>query len=203
MHICMARSKPLCLEPAKTRNSLESIIPQIMHWQLGLTSTQVSAHRPTRASRVPRSLRRSHRTHPAHAHAARVCSYSYAPNRHCYHVVCCGGVARAAHPDHQVRQAQPRRATRARDNQSRRDERCAITHHNTSTLSRVASFLSSSRVSSVLNDSREFGKQNLFDGAAETCWNSAQGKPQFSQDEEETRQRKEERGEKFALVQRC
>ena len=37
------------------------------------------------------------------------------------------------------------------------------------------------RVSSVLNGSREYGKQNLFDGAAETCWNSDQGTPQFSQ----------------------
>lgn len=40
---------------------------------------------------------------------------------------------------------------------------------------------SSFRVSSVLNDSREYGKQNLFDGLTETCWNSGQGTPQFIQ----------------------
>lgn len=33
----------------------------------------------------------------------------------------------------------------------------------------------------MLNGSREYGKQNLFDGAAETCWNSEQGTPQFIQ----------------------
>ena len=38
------------------------------------------------------------------------------------------------------------------------------------------------RVSSVLDGRREFGKQNLFDGLDETCWNSDQGTPQFSQD---------------------
>lgn len=38
-----------------------------------------------------------------------------------------------------------------------------------------------SRVSSVLNGSREYGKSNLFDGRAESCWNSAQGTPQWIQ----------------------
>ena len=37
------------------------------------------------------------------------------------------------------------------------------------------------RVSSVLNGSREYGKQNLFDGRPESCWNSDQGTPQFIQ----------------------
>ncbi|KAK7116679.1 nuclear receptor 2C2-associated protein-like [Littorina saxatilis] len=36
------------------------------------------------------------------------------------------------------------------------------------------------RVSSVLNrDVKQFGKQFLFDGQDETCWNSDQGCPQF------------------------
>ncbi|GLH06505.1 hypothetical protein R5R35_002340 [Gryllus longicercus] len=36
------------------------------------------------------------------------------------------------------------------------------------------------RVSSVLNrDSKLFGKQHLFDGCDETCWNSDQGTPQW------------------------
>lgn len=42
-------------------------------------------------------------------------------------------------------------------------------------------FIRTTKVSSVLNDSREYGKQHLFDGLAETCWNSAQGTPQFIQ----------------------
>ncbi|XP_077645002.1 nuclear receptor 2C2-associated protein [Lonchura striata] len=36
------------------------------------------------------------------------------------------------------------------------------------------------RVSSVLNrDVKHFGKQNLFDGSEETCWNSDQGTAQW------------------------
>lgn len=36
------------------------------------------------------------------------------------------------------------------------------------------------RVSSVLGrNTRELGKQHLFDGSAETCWNSDQGTPQW------------------------
>lgn len=36
------------------------------------------------------------------------------------------------------------------------------------------------RVSSVLGrNTRELGKQHLFDGSAETCWNSDQGVPQW------------------------
>lgn len=36
------------------------------------------------------------------------------------------------------------------------------------------------RVSSVLGrNTRELGKQHLFDGSAETCWNSDQGMPQW------------------------
>jgi hypothetical protein len=35
------------------------------------------------------------------------------------------------------------------------------------------------RVSSVLNRDKTYGKQNLFDNNKETCWNSAQGSPQF------------------------
>ncbi|EGG17257.1 galactose-binding domain-containing protein [Cavenderia fasciculata] len=35
------------------------------------------------------------------------------------------------------------------------------------------------RVSSVLNkNSKEFGKDNMFDGSDESCWNSHQGSPQ-------------------------
>jgi len=41
--------------------------------------------------------------------------------------------------------------------------------------------IKTTKVSSVLNGSREYGKQNLFDGAAETCWNSDQGTPQYVQ----------------------
>lgn len=33
----------------------------------------------------------------------------------------------------------------------------------------------------MLNGSREYGKQNLFDGRSESCWNSDQGTPQFIQ----------------------
>lgn len=33
----------------------------------------------------------------------------------------------------------------------------------------------------MLNGSREYGKHNLFDGNGETCWNSEQGTPQYSQ----------------------
>jgi len=40
--------------------------------------------------------------------------------------------------------------------------------------------ISNYKVSSVLNkNSKEFGKQHLFDGNEETCWNSHQGKPQY------------------------
>ncbi|EFA83258.1 galactose-binding domain-containing protein [Heterostelium album PN500] len=36
-----------------------------------------------------------------------------------------------------------------------------------------------SRVSSVLNkNSKEYGKDNMFDGSDESCWNSHQGSPQ-------------------------
>ncbi|NXO08648.1 NR2CA protein, partial [Oriolus oriolus] len=36
------------------------------------------------------------------------------------------------------------------------------------------------RVSSVLNrDTKQFGKQHLFDGSEETCWNSDQGTSQW------------------------
>ncbi|CAI8058468.1 Nuclear receptor 2C2-associated protein [Geodia barretti] len=36
------------------------------------------------------------------------------------------------------------------------------------------------KVSSVLNrDLRQFGKQFMFDGSEETCWNSDQGSPQY------------------------
>jgi len=34
-------------------------------------------------------------------------------------------------------------------------------------------------VSTVLNNSKEFGWRNMFDSSNETCWNSAQGSPQF------------------------
>ncbi|KAJ7308250.1 hypothetical protein JRQ81_008775 [Phrynocephalus forsythii] len=37
-----------------------------------------------------------------------------------------------------------------------------------------------SRVSSVLNrEAKQFGKQNMFDGNEETCWNSDQGPVQW------------------------
>jgi hypothetical protein len=37
-----------------------------------------------------------------------------------------------------------------------------------------------SRVSSVLNRRvKEFGKEKMFDGSSETCWNSDQGSPQY------------------------
>ncbi|NXH88390.1 NR2CA protein, partial [Edolisoma coerulescens] len=40
--------------------------------------------------------------------------------------------------------------------------------------------LSPRRVSSVLNrDVKQFGKQHLFDGSEETCWNSDQGTSQW------------------------
>ncbi|KAJ2849309.1 Nuclear receptor 2C2-associated protein [Coemansia brasiliensis] len=40
-------------------------------------------------------------------------------------------------------------------------------------------YISKYKVSSVLNrDVTELGKQNLFDGSSETCWNSEQGTPQ-------------------------
>ncbi|XP_005090226.1 nuclear receptor 2C2-associated protein isoform X2 [Aplysia californica] len=40
--------------------------------------------------------------------------------------------------------------------------------------------ISRTRVSSVLNrDVKQFGKQFLFDGDDETCWNSDQGSPQW------------------------
>ena len=40
--------------------------------------------------------------------------------------------------------------------------------------------LFSAKVSSVLNKNvKEFGKQFLFDGREETCWNSDQGSPQY------------------------
>lgn len=40
--------------------------------------------------------------------------------------------------------------------------------------------LADCRVSSVLGrNSRELGKQHLFDGSPETCWNSDQGSPQW------------------------
>jgi len=36
------------------------------------------------------------------------------------------------------------------------------------------------KVSSILkNKAKEFGKQNMFDGSEETCWQSHQGSPQF------------------------
>ncbi|XP_026284079.1 nuclear receptor 2C2-associated protein [Frankliniella occidentalis] len=36
------------------------------------------------------------------------------------------------------------------------------------------------KVSSVFNrDNQQFGKKYMFDGSDETCWNSAQGSPQF------------------------
>lgn len=45
-------------------------------------------------------------------------------------------------------------------------------------LSDKSSF--SAKVSSVLNKNvKEFGKQHLFDGREDTCWNSDQGCPQF------------------------
>jgi hypothetical protein len=38
------------------------------------------------------------------------------------------------------------------------------------------------KVSSVLNRNvKEFGKQFLFDGREDTCWNSDQGSPQIIQ----------------------
>ncbi|KAL9646688.1 hypothetical protein ABK040_001111 [Willaertia magna] len=43
----------------------------------------------------------------------------------------------------------------------------------------IVSLISNCKVSSVLNrNNKEFGKQHLFDGNEETCWNSHQGKPQ-------------------------
>jgi hypothetical protein len=40
--------------------------------------------------------------------------------------------------------------------------------------------LAGGRASSVLNrDAGQFGAQHLFDGCEETCWNSAQGSPQW------------------------
>ncbi|KAJ2231469.1 Nuclear receptor 2C2-associated protein [Coemansia sp. RSA 485] len=40
-------------------------------------------------------------------------------------------------------------------------------------------FISKSKVSSVLNkDTTSYGRKHLFDGSAETCWNSEQGLPQ-------------------------
>lgn len=35
------------------------------------------------------------------------------------------------------------------------------------------------RVSSTLNKSAEFSSKHMFDGNSDTCWNSAQGSPQF------------------------
>jgi hypothetical protein len=41
-------------------------------------------------------------------------------------------------------------------------------------------YICASKVSSVLNnDVKSYGKQNLFDGSVETCWNSDKGSPQF------------------------
>ncbi|KAJ2715310.1 Nuclear receptor 2C2-associated protein [Coemansia spiralis] len=43
----------------------------------------------------------------------------------------------------------------------------------------LVEFISNYRVSSVLNrDTKSLGKQFLFDGSSETCWNSEQGSPQ-------------------------
>ena len=42
--------------------------------------------------------------------------------------------------------------------------------------------VSAVRVSSVLNNAvAEYGKRHLLDGSSDTCWNSAQGSPQFVQ----------------------
>lgn len=44
----------------------------------------------------------------------------------------------------------------------------------------IAKHVSKVRVSSVLNrDVKQFGKQFLFDGCDETCWNSDQGSQQY------------------------
>ncbi|CAG5132213.1 unnamed protein product [Candidula unifasciata] len=44
----------------------------------------------------------------------------------------------------------------------------------------LAAKICRSRVSSVLNkDTKQFGKNNLFDNSEETCWNSDQGSPQW------------------------
>ncbi|KAJ2854853.1 hypothetical protein FB639_006306, partial [Coemansia asiatica] len=41
-------------------------------------------------------------------------------------------------------------------------------------------YISKSKASSVLNkDTASYGRNNLFDGSAETCWNSEQGLPQY------------------------
>ncbi|KAJ2770596.1 hypothetical protein IWQ57_002587, partial [Coemansia nantahalensis] len=43
----------------------------------------------------------------------------------------------------------------------------------------LVELISNHRVSSVLNrDTGSLGKQHLFDGSSETCWNSEQGSPQ-------------------------
>ncbi|KAF0977466.1 hypothetical protein FDP41_003458 [Naegleria fowleri] len=47
-------------------------------------------------------------------------------------------------------------------------------------MSSIKDLIANYKVSSVLNkNSKEFGKQHLFDGNDETCWNSHQGKPQY------------------------
>ncbi|KAJ2726365.1 Nuclear receptor 2C2-associated protein [Coemansia sp. Benny D115] len=47
------------------------------------------------------------------------------------------------------------------------------------TAASLTNYISKSKVSSVLNkDTKSFGRQFLFDGNAETCWNSEQGTPQ-------------------------
>ena len=47
-------------------------------------------------------------------------------------------------------------------------------------MSSIVESIASYKVSSVLNkNNKEFGKQFLFDGSDETCWNSHQGKPQY------------------------
>jgi hypothetical protein len=47
-------------------------------------------------------------------------------------------------------------------------------------LSSLNGCIKASKVTSVLNnDVKNYGKQNLFDGNQETCWNSDRGSPQF------------------------
>ncbi|CAL1530949.1 unnamed protein product [Lymnaea stagnalis] len=49
-----------------------------------------------------------------------------------------------------------------------------------SETSSLVNIISRTRISSVLNkDNKQFGKQHLFDGDEETCWNSDQGSPQW------------------------
>ena len=49
------------------------------------------------------------------------------------------------------------------------------TYANSDSRCSVSTVSFSHRVSSVLNnDSRSYGKRNMFDGNEETCWNSAE-----------------------------